>query len=73
LRFAVHNGKTYENVFITEEMVGRKLGEFVMWVKSPLGVVKEKKGWDALKTWGGYGEPRLMNGQWIQDEEEIHV
>lgn len=30
LRFAVHNGKTYENVFITEEMIGRKLGEFVM-------------------------------------------
>jgi Ribosomal protein S19 len=29
LRFAVHNGKTYEDILITEEMVGRKLGEFV--------------------------------------------
>ena len=29
LRFAVHNGKTYHDVYITEEMVGRKLGEFV--------------------------------------------
>ncbi|KIV87226.1 hypothetical protein PV11_02785 [Exophiala sideris] len=28
LRFAVHNGKTYNEVYITEEMVGRKLGEF---------------------------------------------
>ena len=29
LRFAVHNGKDYHEIFITEEMVGRKLGEFV--------------------------------------------
>ncbi|EAS27945.3 mitochondrial 37S ribosomal protein RSM19 [Coccidioides immitis RS] len=29
LRFAVHNGKDHVDVFITEEMVGRKLGEFV--------------------------------------------
>ncbi|KAJ9204298.1 hypothetical protein DTO166G4_2384 [Paecilomyces variotii] len=29
LRFAVHNGKNYIDVIITEEMVGRKLGEFV--------------------------------------------
>ncbi|KAJ5697721.1 hypothetical protein N7540_001148 [Penicillium herquei] len=29
LRFAVHNGKTYQEVLITEEMVGRKLGEYV--------------------------------------------
>ncbi|EEQ30865.1 mitochondrial 37S ribosomal protein RSM19 [Microsporum canis CBS 113480] len=28
LRFAVHNGKLYQEVLITEEMVGRKLGEF---------------------------------------------
>lgn len=26
--FAVHNGKTFHNVFITEDMVGHKLGEF---------------------------------------------
>ncbi|ODM17914.1 37S ribosomal protein S19 [Aspergillus cristatus] len=29
LKFAVHNGKTYHEVVITEEMVGRKLGEYV--------------------------------------------
>ncbi|KAB8078211.1 hypothetical protein BDV29DRAFT_166693 [Aspergillus leporis] len=29
LRFSVHNGKTYQDVLITEEMVGRKLGEYV--------------------------------------------
>lgn len=26
--FAVHNGKTFANVFIVEEMVGHRLGEF---------------------------------------------
>jgi len=25
---AVHNGKTFHNVFVTENMVGHKLGEF---------------------------------------------
>ncbi|GFN10389.1 mitochondrial ribosomal small subunit component [Aspergillus tubingensis] len=29
LKFQVHNGKVYQDVVITEEMVGRKLGEFV--------------------------------------------
>ena len=29
MRFAVHSGKSHEEVFITEEMVGHKLGEFV--------------------------------------------
>jgi small subunit ribosomal protein S19 len=28
LTFAVHNGKTFHNVFVTENMVGHKLGEF---------------------------------------------
>lgn len=28
LKFAVHNGKLYQEVYVTEEMVGRKLGEF---------------------------------------------
>lgn len=32
LRFAVHNGKTYVEVQVTEEMVGRKLGEYVAYV-----------------------------------------
>jgi small subunit ribosomal protein S19 len=26
--FAIHNGKTFQNVFVTESMVGHKLGEF---------------------------------------------
>jgi len=26
--FAVHNGKTFTSVFITENMVGHRLGEF---------------------------------------------
>lgn len=28
-KFSVHNGKIYSEVYVTEEMVGRKLGEFV--------------------------------------------
>ncbi len=28
LNFAVHNGKIFQNVFVTENMVGHKLGEF---------------------------------------------
>jgi len=28
LTFAVHNGKSFVDVFVTEEMVGHKLGEF---------------------------------------------
>ena len=28
LTFAVHNGRTFNNVFVTENMVGNKLGEF---------------------------------------------
>ncbi len=28
LTFAVHNGKLFQNVFVTENMVGHKLGEF---------------------------------------------
>lgn len=26
--FAIHNGKTFNNLFVTEAMVGHKLGEF---------------------------------------------
>lgn len=29
LKFSVHNGKNYSDVYVTEDMVGRKLGEFV--------------------------------------------
>jgi small subunit ribosomal protein S19 len=28
LTFLVHNGKTFQRVFVTEDMVGHKLGEF---------------------------------------------
>lgn len=28
INFAVHNGKIFHNVFVTENMVGHKLGEF---------------------------------------------
>ena len=28
LTFVVHNGKTFTNVYVTENMVGHKLGEF---------------------------------------------
>jgi small subunit ribosomal protein S19 len=28
LTFAVHNGKTFNAVFVTDNMVGHKLGEF---------------------------------------------
>lgn len=28
LNFSVHNGKVFNNVFVTENMVGHKLGEF---------------------------------------------
>ncbi|KAK6825509.1 hypothetical protein PG987_013003 [Apiospora arundinis] len=30
LKFQVHNGKVYNDVVITEDMVGHKLGEFSM-------------------------------------------
>lgn len=29
LNFSVHNGKAFVNVFVTDDMVGHKLGEFV--------------------------------------------
>ena len=28
LTFAVHNGKRFTNVFVNEQMIGKKLGEF---------------------------------------------
>jgi len=28
LNFAVHNGKTFISVYVTEQMIGHKLGEF---------------------------------------------
>ena len=43
--FAVHNGKDFIPVYITEEMVGHKLGEFSPTRKQALhGDKKDKKG-----------------------------
>ena len=40
---AVHNGKTHIPVFITEQMVGHKLGEFAP-TRTFKGHIKDKKG-----------------------------
>ncbi|QCI27332.1 30S ribosomal protein S19 [Buchnera aphidicola] len=42
LTFAVHNGKQHIPVFITEEMVGHKLGEFSL-TRTYRGHVSDKK------------------------------
>jgi ribosomal protein S19 len=34
LKFQIHNGKSYNDLLITEDMVGRKLGEFAPYVNS---------------------------------------
>ena len=39
LTFAVHNGKAFNSVFVTENMVGHKLGEF-----SPTRVFRKHSG-----------------------------
>lgn len=39
VRFEVHNGKIFHQVFVTEEMVGHKLGEF-----SPTRIFKGHSG-----------------------------
>lgn len=36
LTMLIHNGKEYIPVFITEEMVGQKLGEFALTRKAPV-------------------------------------
>ena len=40
---AVHNGKTHVPVFVTEQMVGPKLGDFAP-TRSSTGHIKDKKG-----------------------------
>ena len=40
---AVHNGRTHVPVFITEQMVGHKLGEFAP-TRTFKGHIKDKKG-----------------------------
>ena len=41
--FLVHNGKTFQSVFVTENMVGHKLGEFAPTRNFP-GHAADKKG-----------------------------
>ena len=43
LTFAVHNGKKFITVFVTENMVGHKLGEFAP-TRTYHGHVSDKKG-----------------------------
>lgn len=42
---AVHNGKTFHNVFVTENMVGHKVGEF-----SPTRIFKKHSGAKAAEA-----------------------
>ena len=42
LTLAVHNGKTHMPVFVTEDMVGHKLGEFAL-TRTYKGHVADKK------------------------------
>ncbi len=42
LTIAVHNGKTHMPVFVTEDMVGHKLGEFAL-TRTYKGHVADKK------------------------------
>ena len=42
MTIGVHNGKEYVNVFIINEMIGHKLGEFVPTRKSPKHTDKQK-------------------------------
>jgi small subunit ribosomal protein S19 len=41
--FMVHNGKAFNKVFVTEDMVGHKLGEFVPTRTFRGHVAREKK------------------------------
>jgi small subunit ribosomal protein S19 len=45
MTFEVHNGKTFHKVFVTEEMVGHKLGEF-----SPTRIFKGHAGHRKVTT-----------------------
>ena len=45
LTFAVHNGKSFLPVFVTENMVGHKLGEF-----SPTRIFRKHSGIKAKQT-----------------------
>lgn len=36
LKFQIHDGKNYQDITITEDMVGHKLGEFAPYVPHPM-------------------------------------
>jgi small subunit ribosomal protein S19 len=42
MRLKVHNGKTFMKLFISNEMIGHKLGEFV-WTRGRFEFKKKKK------------------------------
>lgn len=48
MTFQVHNGKEHVNVFVTEDMVGHKLGEFAP-TRTYYGHGLDKKDKKALK------------------------
>ena len=52
--FKVHNGKQFNDVFITEDMVGHKLGEFSI-TRTFRGHTNKKEGIEAGETKGGGG------------------
>ncbi len=57
LTFAVHNGRKFVPVFVTENMVGHKLGEF-----SPTRNFTAHSGERKVKAGPGGGPPRLPPG-----------
>ena len=47
LKFQIHNGKSYLDITITEDMVGRKLGEFAPYVYCTYGICGRRSQWSA--------------------------
>jgi small subunit ribosomal protein S19 len=55
--FKVHNGRTFLDVFITEDMVGHKLGEFAI-TRTFRGHTNKKEGIEAGEKAGGGPGPK---------------
>lgn len=81
LKFQVHNGKIYQDVVITEEMVGRKLGEFVAWVfffslpsLFSFSLVIAGMGWGGIWKVGEVGRLGCQKEEWeVLEEWEIRL
>ena len=43
LNFSVHNGKKFVQIFVTESMIGKKLGEFALTRKFIGHIISKKK------------------------------